>query len=388
MANDQNEYDTLQKIITERLQIKVCKDCTNLFISSSASRAKKISEDPTYCSICLGILDDGFVSSVIDHVRTSFEAYGGIDVNVISKDAPTVAIPVHTAIRAYCCLEFIRKSNIEGVNVCKSSASELYTKIKDLMRHKLRRRLHDQCKSQTYDTFNDLESSVKNILEREESGFMNCHVIIGAPSGTDLPTKIMHIPTLTTKRDRTRFRGNDPTEKQGGDPRVNLHKRTLDEFNRKLQETADDRAMDSLKASILERSVIFNALESASKKTGKNSDFALWIESLPNECSFGLKCSIHVASWRNPFYLKGRYTKSRRDCSQTPFFVSAEKGNTNSGLPNEMKRLGITSVEEEICPVVSTIACSGISTQNNLVAKENKGSNIVYGMAKFHASGR
>ena len=56
-----------------------------------------------------------------------------------------------------------------------------------------------------------------------------------------------------------------------------------------------------------------------------------------------------------------------------------------------MKKLGITSVEEEICPIISQ-ACNGIATANNELQKhdgENKKRNtLVYGICKFHASGR
>ena len=101
-----------------------------------------------------------------------------------------------------------------------------------------------------------------------------------------------------------------------------------------------------------------------------------WIKSQPliepqNFKLSGVTCSAAV--WRRPFYLFGRYTKKRRDVSQTPFFV-VEAG--------KCKRLGVTSVEEQICPSVSE-ACGGISELNN----SNDGDTI-FGFVKFHASGR
>jgi hypothetical protein len=386
MALENNEMDGLQKIVKDKLQITVCEECIKLFITSrplSTTNATK----PIHCSICLGILNDKFVCTVIDHIRTSFEAYGGFDGNVVSKEAPTVAIPVHTAIRAQCLLAAISNANIEGVIVCESSASEIYTKIKDAMRNKLRSRLQ-KCTSKTCDALNDLDTSIRNILQREENGLMNCHVIINAPNNTALPTQIMPIPQSSKKRERKRFRGNDPTDKQGGDPRVNLYKRMQENLNRIFVEATDDRVKDSLKASMAEKNLILDNLDSATKKTEIKAQFSEWITTLHNEHDTRSKCSVHVASWRQPFYLKGRYTKSRRDCSQTPFFVSCDKDDKDCGNMNKMKRLGITSVEEEICPVVSSIACSGISKQNNEILKDSKASNIVYGMAKFHASGR
>jgi tRNA U54 and U55 pseudouridine synthase Pus10 len=55
-----------------------------------------------------------------------------------------------------------------------------------------------------------------------------------------------------------------------------------------------------------------------------------------------------------------------------------------------MVRKGITSVEEEICPVLASVACGGISQRNNEIMGDStgRGGKIVYGMAKFHASGR
>jgi tRNA U54 and U55 pseudouridine synthase Pus10 len=50
---------------------------------------------------------------------------------------------------------------------------------------------------------------------------------------------------------------------------------------------------------------------------------------------------------------------------------------------NNFVRKGISSVEEEIHPHISRIGCGGISTVNN-----DLHSSVVFGMCKFHASGR
>ena len=85
---------------------------------------------------------------------------------------------------------------------------------------------------------------------------------------------------------------------------------------------------------------------------------------------------IHVALWRRAFLVQGNYTKTRRDVSQTPFFV-----NDN---PKKRQRLGRTSIEELILPPLVEI-CGGISTCNE---SPNDGDKVVFGKAKFHASGR
>ena len=92
---------------------------------------------------------------------------------------------------------------------------------------------------------------------------------------------------------------------------------------------------------------------------------------------------FYVAVWRRPFYLRSMYTKTRRDVSQTPFHV-VDHG--------KRRKLGATSVEEQITPAILR-HCGGISTLNN---ENNQGggggnssnNNTVFGMAKFHASGR
>ena len=81
---------------------------------------------------------------------------------------------------------------------------------------------------------------------------------------------------------------------------------------------------------------------------------------------------------RAPFYIKGRYTKLRRDCPQTPFFI-------NTGA-NNLIRLGRSSVEDEITSVVSK-SFGGVNSWNNIEGGSN-GSSLIFGKCKFHGSGR
>jgi hypothetical protein len=59
-----------------------------------------------------------------------------------------------------------------------------------------------------------------------------------------------------------------------------------------------------------------------------------------------------------------------------------------------VKRLGISSVEEEMCPIISNIiAYNGISNKNNKLTvsktdNNDSGGNLVFGICKFHASGQ
>mmetsp|Transcript_22267 Transcript_22267/g.25776 ORF Transcript_22267/g.25776 Transcript_22267/m.25776 type:complete len:433 (-) Transcript_22267:40-1338(-) len=127
---------------------------------------------------------------------------------------------------------------------------------------------------------------------------------------------------------------------------------------------------------------------------------------------------FHVAVYRKPIFLYGYYTKTRRDVSQSPFFVMREKrtsatttmivGTTKEKINDEnddgvssstittkkqMERLGVTSVEEQICGPIQDLL--GISTRNNIIVHTNYNHNnnnttsgVLYGMIKFHASGR
>lgn len=105
---------------------------------------------------------------------------------------------------------------------------------------------------------------------------------------------------------------------------------------------------------------------------------------------FGM--DVHVVVWRRPFYLRGTYTKARRDVSQTPFHTAGGNGGRDgdgdggSGEPGDSKRrrIGVTSVEEQITPAI-VAACNGISDRNN---NPDLTHNLIFGMAKFHASGR
>ena len=44
-----------------------------------------------------------------------------------------------------------------------------------------------------------------------------------------------------------------------------------------------------------------------------------------------------------------------------------------------MTRLGISSVEEEICPIICDVSCNGISKENNEVVRKVKVSGMSHG---------
>jgi len=412
--------NAIEDLIEQKFGVSVCQECISLFIKHKlddensgspavAAAAAAPSESPPAnrkkCMLCLDALSNHFTNSVMEQISKSFECYGGFDENVMSKDSPTVAIPVHAVVRAQCILAAIddatSSSNSIGIGLkhdkqASSSSELLYAKIKEKFRCKVRQKLMDRCIAKSYPSLDELEEGqpdMKLLLQKEESGCMNCHIIIHASKHITLPTKIMPLPVTTRKRERKRFRGNDPTNKQGGDPKQNEDLRVKQDLEALLKKAETGSEKDSCRASLLERSTLFQTLDAAVKNHDKRNELVEWIrqdaQRLDSDPMSSSPCSIHVASWRSAFYLKGRYTKARRDCSQTPFFVPYDKEEETELTRNKMKRKGITSVEEEICPVVAKLACEGISTQNNIRDNmQGAGSNVVYGLAKFHASGR
>lgn len=417
-----NTMNAIEDLIEQKFGVSLCKECISLFIkhkqkddenSGSPAPSESPPANRKKCMLCLDVLSNHFTNSVMERISKSIECYGGFDINVLSNDSPTVAIPAHVVVRAQCILAAIddddatSSSSSIGIGLKykkeASSSSELYAKIKDKFRDNVRQKLMDRCIAKSYPSIDDLEGEgqgqgegqpdMKSLLQKEESGCMNCHIIIHASKDVTLPTKIMPLPRSTIKRERKRFRGNDPTSKQGGDPKQNEDKRVKQDLEALLKKAQTDTEKDSCKASLLERITLFQSLDAALKNQDRRNELIEWIrqdaQRLDSDPTSSSPCSIHVASWRSAFYLKGRYTKARRDCSQTPFFVPYDKEEETEETKNKMKRLGIASVEEEICPVVAKLACDGISTQNNIRDNmQGAGSNVLYGLAKFHASGR
>jgi tRNA U54 and U55 pseudouridine synthase Pus10 len=404
----------MQAFLEQKLNLFLCEECIRLFLITPFPMPNTFPDDcettpcattttthngkpKTTCNLCLGIFGRDFIDTVVERIQQSFHVYGGLDCNVLTKESPTISVPNHLVIRAQCVLLAVEKENMDGISIRKRLSSyDIYTQIKETVRLHVRARLKGCSTQKTYPSFEDLDPSIRQILMKEESGFMNCHIIIHATSNVALPTHIFSMPSLSSKTKRKRFRGNDPTNKQGGDARTNADLKIKKEMETLFHETCCKIAKDSLHASLLEKNTIMDALDSNLREDDKRIQLAEWITSsspvqLALHDQSSSLCTVHVAAWRNAIYVKGRYTKARRDCSQTPFFVANTSidENDNNVTKKEMVRLGITSVEEEICPIVASIACGGISTQNNLGKDlQGSGSTIVYGMAKFHASGR
>jgi len=229
--------------------------------------------------------------------------------------------------------------------------------------------------------FSDVTSEMKG----EEAGYLGVHLLFvpiistGDHSDNDdedylLPPESVLKIGSNRRRERKRYRGNDPTNKQGGDPKVNLVKRVKNKWM-----GGENGAWN------MERNDIQRILDQVDRQSADltKKRLAKWIVGLDG--SSDKNYSTHAAVWRKPFHVSGKYTKARRDVSQTPFYVPDGPGGT-------MIKKGLSSVEEEICPVLAKIGCGEISKENNEMCADNdvtsEGGSVVYGMCKFHASGR
>ena len=380
----------------------VCRKClSRLCRTASADDAACADESKGTCTVCFGILaDDSVKAGMLSAVTASARPYGGIASNPISKESPTIVLPAVMMVRAYaaiCATELKLKETFPSgdVNIKETlqTHGEFYEKTKDSVRSLAREVIQD-IKNQELDK----DQSGRNVapfpykdisreMDKEEPGYLGVHLAFvpilkkddsGKPindsdhNGSLLPPEsILKSSHVFKKRDRKRFRGNDPTPKQGGDPKVNLLKRI------KAQGMAERNDIQRILDDVERR----NNLET-------KKELAKWLIGIASakENARHSHCT-HAAVWRKPFYVGGKYTKAGRNISQTPFFVP-------DGPGGKMIKKGNTSVEEEICSVLSEIGCGGISSHNNDFVSSTAGDNddkagaVVFGLCKFHASGR
>ena len=350
------------------------------------------------CTVCFGIFDDGVVEAgVTSAVTTSARPYGGLASNPITKESPTVVLPAVLMVRAYaaiCAAEIALKeafsSDVDIKEILQNHV-DFYDEAKDHVRSLAKTVIFGMKDQEVVNNQNDNNcvspfpyADITREMDEEEAGYLGIHMAFvpvlksddsGKPSADSdqndglLPEEsILKTRHILNKRDRKRFRGNDPTPKQGGDPKVNLLKRI------KAQGMA-------------EKNDIQRILDDVEKKNNGQTKKALakWLIELASTKNAMHSHSTHASVWRKSFYVKGKYTKAGRTISQTPFYVP-------DGAGGKMIRKGDTSVEEEISAVLE-LGCGGISCQNNefvATTEENsdKAGAVVFGLCKFHASGR
>ena len=378
--------------------------------------------------------------------------------NHLMRESPTVNLPWIIAVRAHCAIVsakwYISNQTEQLLGIRLRSPDEVHQHLKDQLRSSLRGTILDLLSSSddTQNKISELDNRVdiSEQLHKEESGYLGLHILcLLPPSDVNIPQSLeAHIQQNKKEiqqshhrilNPRKRFRGNDPTLKQGGDPRVNLELRvrrsmmTSEEDTRSSKrlrlDNADEGSNISKATSCstnivqnelnmivpwLEKGIVMQWIEKETPSFGSGDDnnnhystSKSWLcqlhQSNQSQQTSSQQLSIHVASFRRPFYIQGTYTKSRRDVSQTPFYVPAATSisydNGSSKIKkshNAMVRKGVSSVEDEICPKIS-IGCGGISQQNNEQLPNSSSSTaqsdgekgvVVYGMCKFHASGR
>ncbi|KAL7511426.1 hypothetical protein ACHAXN_008385 [Cyclotella atomus] len=439
----------------------ICHHCIGLLIESCDALAEVDREEASsgsYCTVCFGLTSTAFHKSIVmPEIRRSLIPYCSRDDgmvvkdeisplidckhgNYLSRESPTLQIPLLVQVRVHCAIAAV-KSFLEShgtskvVSTVHTNAEQVYLAIKESIKSSLKDMCHTSISKEHAD-----ESQLSEIMHNEEAGYLSIHTIIIPPqinSATNddindqlerlippsLQSYILHHQLQIQSKNykilhpRTRFRGNDPTLKQGGDPRKNLELRLRQQSfaysvwntndgnkRRKVNDPTIEKEEFQLKAS--DWNAILSWLDKDTVQPWSNQDAystesAEWLQQLHasnNKSSTEwMNCSVNATTWRRPFCIHGYYTKTRRDLSQTPFYVSpppssveaerrsnaVEVAATKQSKSNSMIRKGLSSVEEEICPQLSSIGCNGISTMNN-----DSNSLVVYGMCKFHASGR
>lgn len=390
-----------------------CHKCVSLLTGrNSAADREEAPPGGAACRICLGIATDFAESSppppLAREMAAAALSYGGLGPNPLAAEPPTATVPAALMVRALAAACAVERAAVEasaptpegsvlGRLLAPSAPAGYYDAIKEMVRGAVSREL-TQVRGRVDGNAAGGEGAappypfadVTPEMKREEAGYLGIHVLIvplsSAPSeggvGCDdfilPPSETLPLYAESRRKERKRFRGNDPTKKQGGDPRVNLMKRV-----RAQTMGGSNGAWNA------ERSDVQRVLEQVSSAPGTRQALADWIVGLKGLSSGEPSYSIHATVWRKPFYVGGKYTKASRNVSQTPFYVP-------DGPRGAQIRKGQTSVEEEICPVLAEVGCGGISQQNNEepaanqtpeVTRNTRGK-VVYGMCKFHASGR
>ena len=296
-------------------------------------------KEDSACFVCLGLWNDSTAERLLREFETACQPYGGISNNrFATQPQPAIVLPGDVALR-YAVL----------ANGNMSSPFSIFSKA---LKEHIRSKLHE-CVAQKQSKFIDrVTETYPNFVTSEEQGCLSFHILITPAVESRPPSFRLPKPKFNNRK---RFRGNDPTEKQGGDPLVNLERR-LQQSGKVLWSLSD----------------VTTALD-------QNEYHEEWNNWFQKEQLLPIAVDLHVCLWRSSFFIHGLYTKSRRDVSQTPFYVP---GKDEFGR-NVQQRKGVTSVEEQITPSIISL-CGGISKVNN----DGSGSDVVFGMVKFHASGR
>jgi tRNA U54 and U55 pseudouridine synthase Pus10 len=344
-------------------------------VANKESSLSSTSTSSSGCPVCLGLFhqnddDDDFSARLHHAIRQACEPYYGSNNNnrfSARKDPPAISLPGDLAVRYHMASLMPQyyphaKKTTAFVQHIKHYAQDQLNDIVEQLQ--LQQQGNDDC-----------IHKYPPCVEKEEQGSLALQVILAVPNSVLRPAQKSSSSSQANKKGRRR-KHYQQFETQGGHPRTNLEQRLLD--------------LDASLASLWTLTQAAEWIDQKRALNEKEDDWFILRHETPNQ-SLIIRpvvdnddkqhfLQIHVAVWRRPFLVKGNYTKTRRDVSQTPFFIDIPA----DGHAKKRQRLGTTSIEELILPHITAIA-GEISTLNN---SPSTSTNIRYGMAKFHASGR
>ena len=332
-----------------------CQKCL-IFLDPNLSDGKACSaSDKQTCPVCLGIWqnDELFQRQLTESLKKSCDPYGTNNRFSSDKEPPAASIPGDIVFR------YQLASSLPQYCQHAKPTSIYLQQLKYHLNNLLTNCIENLEKEQHCKDEKEQPNGYPDWLIQEEQGFLACFTLLVPPKDLPRPSK-EYLPKTDKKKSRRK-----QFETQGGHPRSNLER--------------------SLQKEGVSLWPVSHGVEMSAKWKRKNSEAKGhdWFFTSDTKRIKPLQSmekqealQIHAAVWRRPFLVQGHYTKARRDVSQTPFFIHADN-------PKKRQRLGISSIEEQILPAITDV-CGGISTLNNSPDFDN----VIYGKAKFHASGR
>lgn len=367
----------------------LCGKCSSDLRETTEDKGQEYSDnkETKCCIVCLGIRQDirgeeptnpeprtCLSQQVKLKIDEALKPYGGINLpeNFFSErhSPPTISLPGDIVYRYQLVANALRqRQQAEGGrldrNVEPLPLSDFVQQLKSFAKNTIDDILGSRTDSNASKEMTGRSNEYPHSFLSEEQGFLAIHVIVTPKKGVvRRPNHV--IPSSVASKKRRRYGGPvkgsntqsgtaeniDDNMRQGGDARSNLERRLL-----------------------VDECITHWTLNQAMAATPFTADTVCDKDILTAKNFVGAMFDAYVAVWRRPFYIRGCYTKTRRNVSQTPFFVM-EKG--------VRKQLSATSVQEEILSVVER-KCGGISKLNN---DNDQSSDTLFGMSKFHASGR
>ena len=348
--------------------MNLCHTCCKLVHGSTKDALSEKSSEVSPCFVCLGLWQgpnakEQFVQQLSQAIQIAAKPYGGVELNrfvsnssyINMNEHPRIVLPGDLVYRYKLALQTTADRTIHtatriGVfadQVKKFGADCLMECIEGLAQKPLK----------------EMQAEYPDDVTREEQGYLGIHIVVTLDPSLPRPVDLLPSTEHPMNGKRSRRQRQQLDISQGGDPRVHLEER--------VEKSCATRIW-----------TVNQALAASSQSSRHDSGIQ---ETLPLNI---LPPGLHVAIWRRPFCLSANYTKSRRDVSQTPFFVSgreARGSGSADGPVAKKRRLGVTSVEEQILPAIEQHV-GGISTHNEQNTPMENGKR--FGMIKFHASGR